>query len=320
MTKGKQMAERIAIIGAGMAGIACARALVAAGHAPVILDKGRGVGGRMATRRLPALGVQFDHGAQYVSARDPAFAAVLAGLEQTGGAARWDIGTPGTRHVGLPGMSGLARALAEGLDIRSGVQVSAVAPQGNGWRLDLPKGAALFDRVVITAPAAQAAALLPAGHALAAQIAAARHDPCLTLMAAFPADTPRPFVAEADEHAPLSWIAQDSAKPGRPEGAAVAWVAQAGPDWSRAQLELAPEDIAARMLPLLAARIGVDAGRAVHAVAHRWRYARVAQALGLPFLRDAGGRVYAGGDWCLGARVEAAWQSGTAIAADILAG
>jgi predicted NAD/FAD-dependent oxidoreductase len=55
------------------------------------------------------------------------------------------------------------------------------------------------------------------------------------------------------------------------------------------------------------------------AIAHRWRYARVTKALGLPFLRSADAAVYLGGDWCIGARVEAAWDSGTAIANDILA-
>ena len=67
---------RIAIIGAGMAGLACARMLAVAGMMPVILDKGRGIGGRLATRRAPE-GRQFDHGAQYVTAKDPGFAALL---------------------------------------------------------------------------------------------------------------------------------------------------------------------------------------------------------------------------------------------------
>jgi len=54
------------------------------------------------------------------------------------------------------------------------------------------------------------------------------------------------------------------------------------------------------------------------AAAHRWRYARVAAPLGQPFLRSPDGTLYLGGDWCLGAGVEAAWTSGTAIAEDLL--
>jgi predicted NAD/FAD-dependent oxidoreductase len=214
-------------------------------------------------------------------------------------------------------MSGMVRALATGLEVRQGVEVSAVRPEGAGWRLDWPGRGAEFARVVLAVPAPQAAALLPAGHDLAARIAAARYDPCLTLMAAFPGDHPAPFEAAADDTGALSWIAQDSAKPGR-AGALTAWVAQASPAWSARHLELDRDAIAARMLPLLCARIGADSAHALHVAAHRWRYARVAQAAGVPFLRDAGGRLHAGGDWCLGARVEAAWTSGTAIAADIL--
>ena len=55
--------ERIAVIGSGIAGLACARRLSDAGYAPILFDKGRGIGGRLATRRTPD-GRQFDHGAQ----------------------------------------------------------------------------------------------------------------------------------------------------------------------------------------------------------------------------------------------------------------
>ena len=67
------------------------------------------------------------------------------------------------------------------------------------------------------------------------------------------------------------------------------------------------------MLPLLCDRQGVTPDRVTHAAAHRWRYARVTQALGRPFLRSLDGMLYLGGDWCIGARVEAAWTSGTAL-------
>ena len=73
------------------------------------------------------------------------------------------------------------------------------------------------------------------------------------------------------------------------------------------------------MMPQLCDRLGVPLDRATHAVAHRWRYARVTQALGQPFLRNPDATLYLGGDWCIGPRIEAAWTSGTAIADDILA-
>ena len=106
----------IVIIGAGMAGLACARRLADAGLAPVVLDKGRGIGGRVATRRAGSL--QFDHGAQYMNAHGSDFAAVLRNLGETGALAGWQDGTGQTHSVGVPGMSAIPKALGAGLDIR----------------------------------------------------------------------------------------------------------------------------------------------------------------------------------------------------------
>jgi len=55
--------QHIAVVGAGMAGITCARTLQQAGHQVTVFEKSRGLGGRMATRDS-AFG-SFDHGAQY---------------------------------------------------------------------------------------------------------------------------------------------------------------------------------------------------------------------------------------------------------------
>jgi renalase len=79
--------RRVAVVGAGMAGLACARALADAGIAVVCIDKSRGPSGRLATRR--ADGWQFDHGAQYFTARDPGFRAQVHEWLQAGVAARW---------------------------------------------------------------------------------------------------------------------------------------------------------------------------------------------------------------------------------------
>ena len=122
---------------------------------------------------------------------------------------------------------------------------------------------------------------------------------------------------DADD--PLSWIAQDSAKPGRPQGAGALWVAQAGAAFSAAYLEDDPATSTARMLPLLCDRLGTDPASVIHAAALRWRFARVTQPLGQRFLCSDDGSLHLGGDWCLGARVEAAWDSGTAVADDLLA-
>ena len=76
-----------AVIGAGIAGLSCARALAASGVHVTVFDKSRGSGGRMSTRR--GEGWACDHGAQYFTARDPLFQAELARWQAAGVAARW---------------------------------------------------------------------------------------------------------------------------------------------------------------------------------------------------------------------------------------
>jgi renalase len=304
----------ILIIGAGITGLACARRLADAGLQPLVLDKGRGIGGRVATRRVGEM--QFDHGAQYVTAQNASFAAMLDAAVTAGAVADWEDGTGRKRLVGTPGMSAIPKAIGVGMNIQQGAQVARLEQEGGSWAVHLSDRTLRAERVVVTVPAPQVAGLLGADHPLCAALLPVRMAPCLTLMAAITA--PAPFITRKDPDHPLAWIAQDSSKPGRPQAAPGLWVAQASEAFSHTHLERDATAIAAEMLPLLCDRLGTTQDCVTHAIAHRWRYARVTQALGLPFLRSADASIYLGGDWCIGARVEAAWDSGTAIAQDIL--
>ena len=305
----------VIIIGPGIAGLVCARKLADAGMAPLVLDKGRGIGGRVATRRSGD--VQFDHGAQYVNGPGTGFSSVLAALEKAGTLTVWADGMGRTHKVGVPGMSALPKALGAGLDIRQNTQVLCLVPDAGGLLLHLADGTFRAASVVATVPAPQVAALLGADHPLVADLDAVRIAPCLTLMAAVAG--PAAFTTRKNADDPLAWIAQDSAKPGQPQKHGALWVAQASEAFSTAHLEDDPATLTARMLPLLCDRLGISAATVTHASTHRWRYARVTQPLGQSFLCSDDGRLYLGGDWCLGARIEAAWDSGTTIAADLLA-
>lgn len=309
---------RISIIGAGLAGLACGAALAGAGHGVALFDKARGAGGRMSTRRTrtPQGEVSFDHGAQYFTAHDPAFRAQVEAWSAAGLAAPWTAAGTGA-FVGVPAMNAPARRMAAGLDVRLEQRVDALVRGPEGWHLrggNIEAGP--FDAALVALPAEQAAVLLQGVDASFAGCAADTPSaPCWTVMAAFAGRLP----VEDDvlrDRGPVIWAARNSAKPGRsgPE----AWVIQAGPDWSAGHLEEAPETVLATLLALFAQGAAVRLPVPLSAAAHRWRYSK-SGAAGDGMLWNPARRLGVCGDWLLGPRVEAAWLSGTRLAAAVLA-
>jgi renalase len=316
-----------AIIGAGLAGLSCAKTLAAHGIAARLFDKGRAPGGRLATRRVEADGrsFTFDHGAQYLTARGPLFRAALDALD----AKPW-LG--GEMRVGVPRMSALPRAFAEGLDVTMGREVVEIAGEPGAWMLRHaaprrpggPPGGEMaesgpFEAVLVTAPSPQATTLLarPAP-TLAQAVGLVGMAPCWTLMVAFPErlDLPDQIRPEAGE---IASAVRDSSKPGRNAGSEC-WVVQAGPDWTRAHLEQ-PEAAARDALLAAFARLAGQALPApLFAAAHRWRFALVEKPLGAPCLWDPALGIGAAGDWCIAPRAEAAVMSGMALAAAVAGG
>ncbi|WP_099823249.1 NAD(P)/FAD-dependent oxidoreductase [Oceaniglobus indicus] len=293
----------VAIIGAGLAGLAAARILADAGRPAVIFDKGRGLGGRLATRRRAPWA--FDHGAPGVAPAGGDLAAYLIAATAAG-AAKPIRDAPNT-HRGLPGMSGLVKPLAVGLDIRRATEVARVI--GRGGRLALldacDEDLGTFDRLICAIPAPQAARVLAAvldGTGVQ-RIEAARMDPCWTLMASWNGG---PALARQTGGAPFASVLCQH------HGDRPVWVAHAAPDWSRANLELDRDDARDVLTNALMAHLGTTRQPDI-AMAHRWRYARTAVPMGRDFLAQAGGRVLIGGDWALGPQAGHAFTSGQAM-------
>ena len=310
--------KRIAIIGAGMAGLACAARLGRAGRPVELFDKGRGAGGRMSTRRLdtPLGQAGFDHGAQYFTARGASFLSQVERWAADGVVAPWPA-AGSDAWVGTPGMNAPVRALAADQAVSWGYPVEALSSDGGGWRLDGPHGRSdRFDIVVAALPAEQAASLL-AGHdpVLAATAAASRTEPCWTVMAAF--DQRLPIAPDSlRDQGPLGWAARNSSKPGR--GALEAWVLQASPDWSRRHLEDAADTVCGALFEALQQSAGGALPSPIALAAHRWRFARSAVgADGCLWSPKTG--LGCCGDWLTGPRVEGAWDSGVALAEQLLA-
>lgn len=179
----------VLVIGAGLSGLVAARALRAAGRSVVLVDKGRGVGGRLATRRLD--GATFDHGAQFVAPRGADFTALVEAWVAAGVLAPWPGPAAGGAPCwrGVPAMTGIAKHLARDLDVRLATRVTALRRGSDSWTAATEDGRELRGRAaLLTAPVPQSLALLAAGGvvlptALRADLEAVAYEPCLAVLA-----------------------------------------------------------------------------------------------------------------------------------------
>jgi len=298
-----------------MAGLSAASRLSEAGAECTVFEKSRGLGGRMATRRAGSL--QFDHGAQYFTARGVRFQSRLARWQADGSVAEW---LPG-KWVGTPGMTAPARALAAEFRVIRECRIAGLIGGPGSWRLasdTAPAGVIAqesFDAVIMAIPAPQIDPLAASAGIRFAELARVRYAPCLTLMLAFdrPIELHEPSCSPS--HGPVAWIARNDSKPGRDKTPKTV-VVHATTAWSRAHLDASAENAADALLKSVRPQIG-DA-EPVFRMVHRWLYARVEQAAGAPFLWDPARQVGACGDWAGGPRVECAFDSGEALAAAIV--
>ncbi|MED5372008.1 MAG: FAD-dependent oxidoreductase [Myxococcota bacterium] len=317
-----QRLPRVLVVGAGLAGAAAAWTLRQAGVPHRVVDKGRGVGGRMSSRRSEA--GRFDHGAQCFTVRDDRFFRTLDLLAQSGHAAQWharlgrfdgtwsplELELEHGRWVGAPTMNAIPKALLEGSEVDLGVRVTGVHREGDGWRVVSADGElGLFDEVILTLPAPQAVALLGPENPLSQELARVQIAPCWAGLAVGEAGLE--WEAAEVVGSPLRWVARQDVLAGR-QGVE-RWVLHASPQWSAANLECTKEQAA----QALGQAFTELTGRAWPELqAHRWRYSLVTQALGVDFLSHQGLRH--AGDGCLGGRVEAAYLSGVAAAGAVV--
>lgn len=314
---------RIAIVGAGIAGLSAARSLVDRGHDVRVFERALGPGGRVATKAIHAIELPkglsgelaFDHGAQYFTVRDDRFSMLAAEWERDRVIARWtgrivsfdgegweDVSTSakatrdkdGTkRYVGVPGMSAIAAAMAAGLAIEYGRKIDSLDPL-----------LADFDRVIVALPSDQAAALVP-------DLPPVPMKPCWAVMAAFEERVAARFDAAFISGSAVGWIARNGSKPKR-NWKIDTWVVHATAAWSEAHLNDRPDDVGAFLMEAFEDLISAGLPRAFYATVHRWRYATADPPLAVGAL--ARGRVIVCGDWCKGSRIEDAYLSGLAAA------
>jgi predicted NAD/FAD-dependent oxidoreductase len=314
---------KTAIIGAGMAGLTVASILRAAGYEATVFDKSNGTGGRLSSRSYGSGWI--DHGAPYFSANMPYITNFLQEQLPAGKLQRWGALVSGTlrndeqlQAIGVPRNSAITRGLLGDQPLQAATRITRIEQIKKGWRLYDDSGSLLgsWPLLIVAIPAPQALVLLKEQPRFAEQISGVRMEPAW--VAAISAGQRRSKLPEVAvfQHPVIRRIVENSAKPQR--GNDNVYLVQAQKGWSEQHLEDPPELVGQQLLHSFSQLAGSDAEDRLLFV-HRWRYAFTEKPLGQPFLWDRQLRLGVCGDWCLGRRVEDAWQSGADLAVRILA-
>ena len=320
------------VVGSGISGLLAARELRDAEWGVTVLDKGWGVGGRMATRRVGS--GTFDHGAQFFTVRGERFGALVDEWRAAGVVREWTRGFADAhgesnedghpRYCGAEGMTSIPKFLADGLDVRTGEQAVNVEARGGGWGVVCDSGTAVSGAaLLLTAPVPQSLELVRSGgFALPGdaerQLREIAYDPCVALMALLDGrgSEPEPGGMQIRGE-PLDWIS-DNQRKGISEAPGL--TIHAGPQWSREHYDEDDDALSRAILSLAEERLGGLGAGVIETSIARWRYSWVTNSHPDPCLiaNDDPPLVFAG-DAFGPAKVEGAALSGLA-AADALLG
>jgi renalase len=312
----------VVVVGAGMSGLVCARELKAAGRDVVVLDKGRGVGGRMATRRISEATV--DHGAQFFTVRSDAFAGEVAEWTTAGVVYEWCRGfrSPADgypRYAVHEGMTALAKHLARDLDVRINALAFAVRPDSSGIVVVLDDASEIrADVVVSTCPLPQSYSLLSGAVEFPRELLIDYHRTIgLLVVLDGPGAVPNPGAVVDD--ATFSMIADNRLK-GITNTTALTF--HANNEWSLANWDEPREQTEQQLLD--AARPWFGGAGVVAAEVKRWRFATPQRLWPEPCWSNDDASIVLAGDAFAGpnataSNLEGAYTSGRAAAARVLA-
>ena len=322
------------VVGGGLAGLVAATVLQEAGLQLMVLDKGRGIGGRLATRRIRddtfGQGV-FDYGAQYFTVREPRFQAWIDGWLEAGVVVRWSSGFATKdgrlrgrgepRYRGLASNRDIAKHLAADLDVHMGTRVVDLSWKRGVWAVRTEVGSLIHSGLLLlTPPVPQSLALLQASSivlppALESRLRAVRYESCLAVLALLrgPSEIPVPGGMWGSGE-PVAWIADNQKKGISPEAAAV--TIHAGPEFSRTHWQADDSVVAGQLFAAAAPWLGSEV---VQYQVHRWRYSKPSTLFGESSLyQEKPGPWILAGDAMVAPRVEGAFLSGLSAAEAIL--
>ena len=306
-----------AVIGAGLAGLACANRLQAAGQLVEVFDKARGLGGRLSSRhRLTAT---FDLGCQQLNATTHEFSQQLKLWQSKGWVASQDQQT----FYGVPRMSGLTRQLSNSLTLHLATTIVALHHKTDGWWLEdnQAKTYGPYQQVTFAIPVAQALPLI-AHHSqtLTKGLEKAQHSASWVAYFTLPkaiAVAASPKLTSATTQPLRRWTLLND-KPSQ-QGALQKWVVEASTAWTQQHLNLTSAAAADKLFALWCNAAALEIPpQPLLLEAHRWLYAFTAQSLGVEYLQDSSQGLSVCGDYCLSSclgeslanQAEAAWLSG----------
>ena len=311
---------KILIIGAGMSGLSAARELQNNGHEVTIIDKGRGIGGRMATRCFA--GGRFDHGAQFFTTRSDEFKAATKKWQRENVANHWFDGTPTPddpakndghpRYCGNEGMTGIGKHLMDGLNVQSGVEIETLTRADGAWIAATADGNTFSgEEIIITAPIPQALQLFDTSReklpdAMRATLESVTYEPCFAVLAQLdgPSDIAAPGLLYINGE-PIWWIADNYQKGVSPiEGSVTIHSSGA---YARAHYD----DDQTQVGEELIAHCKEWLGREIREFeVRRWRYSKPENPLDIGIARDEKHAITFAGDALMGAKIEGAFTSG----------
>ncbi len=341
--------NKVAIVGAGIAGLSCAVALEKSGFHVTLFEKSRGVSGRLSTRVTEHW--QCDHGAQYFTARDPLFCTEVERWINADVAQLWQPSlkvfdghhflpkedekkSKTLRYVGYPSNHSPAKWIAQTLNVLTESTVISIHQNANQWQLRLKEHGLYpenFDYLILSIPAPQAAALL--NHVetpLASLSSKVIMQPCFALILQLNNKINCQFDGLFINTGLLSWAARDSAKPGRNHGVGnqgETWLLHATSQWSKTHVDDEQDAVAQQMIREFINMLQVEgclestANQTIPLRSydvHRWLYADSENYLLSEYQFDAARKIGLCGDWLNGGKVQGAWLSGLKLAHELI--
>lgn len=315
----------VLIVGAGIAGLMCATELQQRGLSVCVIDKGRGVGGRMSTRRIA--GGRLDHGAQFFTVRDARFAAYAQQWLEAGVIREWYRSVPGSdsgndhpRYCGIHGMSEVPKYLARSLNVQTSQCVTSVVRDVDHWLLQTEQGATFAaQQLIVTTPLPQALMLMETSgldwsKGQLEQFRALHYEQGLATLVILdqPSAVPYPGALKV-EQGPLTWIADNQQKGISPDVTGLTLHASAA---FAAQHWDSPNELRGQLM-IDAARPFFPGARVLEYQCHRWGFTLPLNPWPERCFHSPDLQLTLAGDAFGGPRIEGAALSGIEAAAQV---